>query len=354
MFKFHKILTVWYQQNKRDLPWRENNDPFYVWVSEIILQQTRVAQGKEYFLRFIERFPDINSLSVAPENEVLKIWQGLGYYSRARNMHVAARQIMDKYDGVFPDSHSELLKLKGVGDYTAAAIGSIAFGLPHAVIDGNVYRVLSRIFGIATPMDSTKGKKEFSDLAHQLLDRTNPAIFNEAMMEFGALQCIPQNPVCIQCPFSNQCLALLQNEITKLPYKSKKTKVRRRYFHYLYIKHYDYFFLEKRIESDIWQNLYQLPLIESSKPLNIEQLLADNNFQSLLKGSRVTIGTISPEIIHILSHQKLHVRFIEITIKELETKNAWIRILPGELCEYPIPKLIDNFLMGKIENKTDG
>jgi A/G-specific adenine glycosylase len=354
MFKFHKILTVWYQQNKRDLPWRENTDPFYVWVSEIILQQTRVDQGKEYFLRFTERFPDIKTLADAPENEVLKIWQGLGYYSRARNMHFAARQIMDKFNGVFPDSHSELLKLKGVGDYTAAAIGSIAFGLPHAVIDGNVYRVLSRIFGIATPIDSAKGKKEFSDLAHQLLNRTNPGTFNEAIMEFGALQCIPRNPDCMVCPFRDRCLALLQNEITKLPIKSKKTRVRRRFFHYLYLKHYEHIFLEKRLDHDIWQNLYQLPLIESSKSLTIDELLADNHFQSLLKGSRVTIETISAEIVHILSHQKLHVRFIEITIKELEMNNAWIRILPGEVADYPIPKLIDNFLMGKIENKIDG
>src|ERR1035437_3971325 len=234
---FHKILTLWYQQNKRDLPWRMNNDPYSVWVSEIILQQTRIDQGTAYYLRFIRRFPDIESLANSSEEEVLKMWQGLGYYSRARNMHHAARQIMTEFNGRFPDSYNIIRTLKGVGDYTAAAIASISFGSENVVIDGNVYRVLSRIFGIATPIDTTNGKKEFSILAHSLLDKQNPGIFNEALMEFGALQCVPRNPLCIQCPFQDRCVALKNNQIDQFPVKSKQPKQKNRYFNYLFINY---------------------------------------------------------------------------------------------------------------------
>lgn len=350
MPKFHKILTVWYQQNKRDLPWRVNNNPYFVWISEIILQQTRVDQGKDYFLRFVERFPDVNSLAKAPEIEVLKIWQGLGYYSRARNMHVAARQIMSDFNGFFPDTYYGIEKLKGVGAYTAAAIASIAFGLPYAAIDGNVYRVLSRVFGIATPIDSAKGKSEFSDLANQLLDRQNPALFNEAIMEFGALQCTPRNPDCDRCPFQNQCLAFAHHQIAKLPVKSKQIKIKHRYFNYLFIRQEEFFYLEKREENDIWHNLYQLPLIESPNALTIEELFTNDQFKSLFKGQKMAIDTISPEIVHVLTHQKLHVRFIEISTQKLEANPGWIRIHPDDVPDYPVPKLIDNFLSDKIRN----
>jgi len=348
MPKFYKILTVWYQQNKRDLPWRTKNDPYWVWVSEIILQQTRVDQGTAYFLRFIERFPDVKTLADAPENEVLKLWQGLGYYSRARNMHVAARQIMNEFNGSFPDTIINIEKLKGIGTYTAAAIASIAFGLPYAAIDGNVYRVLSRMFGIETPIDSTIGKREFSELANELLDRQNPSVFNEALMEFGALQCIPQNPDCNSCPFQNQCIAFNQNKITTLPFKSKKTKAKNRYFNYLFIRQKEHFYLEKREENDIWRNLYQFPLIESAKALNIEELLTTEQFKSLFDDMDISVDSISPEIIHVLTHQRLHVRFIEISIPKSETSFPWIKILPNEVHDFPIPKLIDNFLMGKV------
>ncbi len=347
MPKFHKILTVWYQQNKRDLPWRAKNDPYWVWVSEIILQQTRVDQGTAYFLRFTERFPDVKTLADAQENEVLKLWQGLGYYSRARNMHIAALQIMNEFNGVFPYTIINIEKLKGIGSYTAAAIASIAFGLPYAAIDGNVYRVLSRVFGIDTAIDTRIGKREFSELANELLDRQNPAIFNEALMEFGALQCVPQNPDCNKCPFQNQCIAFSQNKIAKLPFKSKKTKVKNRFFNYLYIRQQEYFFLEKREENDIWRNLYQFPLIESTEALTITELLKDEQFKSIFKGMEITIDSISPEIIHVLTHQKLHVRFLEITIPESEKSFPWLKVLPNEVHDFPIPKLIDNFLLGK-------
>ncbi|NEW81874.1 MAG: A/G-specific adenine glycosylase [Mariniphaga sp.] len=347
MPKFHKILTVWYQQNKRDLPWRTKNAPYWVWVSEIILQQTRVDQGTAYFLRFIERFPDVKTLADAPENEVLKLWQGLGYYSRARNMHVAARQIMNEFNGSFPDTIINIEKLKGIGSYTAAAIASIAFGLPYAAIDGNVYRVLSRVFGIETPIDSTIGKREFSELASELLDRQNPSVFNEALMEFGALQCTPQNPDCNSCPFRDQCIAFNQNKIATLPFKSKKIKVKNRYFNYLFIHQDKHFYLEKREGNDIWRNLYQFPLIESTKALNIAELLTTEQFKSLFNCIDITVDSNSPEIIHVLTHQRLHVRFIEISVPKSETSFPWIKVLPNEVHDFPIPKLIDNFLMRK-------
>ena len=345
MLEFHKILTLWYQQNKRDLPWRLNNDPYLVWVSEIILQQTRVDQGTDYFLRFIERFPDVSSLASADENEVLKAWQGLGYYSRARNIHFAARQIMNEFNGRFPDTIINIGKLKGIGSYTAAAIASISFGLAYAAIDGNVYRVLSRIFGIDTPIDAVAGKKEFSNLASVLLDRLNPAQFNEALMEFGALQCTPRNPDCNQCPFSNQCIAFNDNNIAKYPVKSKKAKVKNRYFNYLFIRHEKHFYLEKRLENDIWRNLYQFPLIESPAALSVQELTNNVKFKSIFKDKQVSIGSVSPEIIHLLTHQKLHVRFIEIILEKPGTFLAWTRILSGELPDYPVPKLIDNYIL---------
>ncbi len=347
MAKFHKILTDWYQENKRDLPWRENKDAYFVWVSEIILQQTRVDQGIGYFLRFTKQFPTIKSLALAQENDVLKIWQGLGYYSRARNMHFAAQQIILEHNGKFPNTYDKIEKLKGVGNYTASAIASIAFGLPCAAIDGNVYRVLSRIFGIKTPIDSTTGKKEFRELADQLIDTHNPGNYNEAIMEFGALQCTPKNPGCNSCPFKNQCIALSNNEINELPVKSNKIKIRHRYFNYLYIKHKEDIFLEKREGKDIWQNLFQLPLIESEKSVSIEELLQQNQFRSTFDPNQIVIHSISNEIIHLLSHQKLHVRFIEIVLLKPIKNQKWIMTHENALAEYPLPKLITNYLMDK-------
>ena len=344
---FHKILTVWYQQNKRDLPWRLKNDPYQVWVSEIILQQTRIDQGTAYFFRFIDRFPDVKALATSDENEVLKIWQGLGYYSRARNMHRASRQIMTDFNGEFPTSYMNIRKLIGVGEYTAAAIASIAYGLPYAAIDGNVYRVLSRVFGILEPIDSTGGKKIFSELARQLLDQHNPALFNEALMDFGSLQCTPRNPDCLQCPFRDQCVALSQNQISMLPVKTKKIKVTNRFFNYLFIRHNQHFFIEKRESDDIWRNLYQLPLIESSKELSPEELLASGPFTTIFQGLKIVVTSTGSEIIHLLSHQRLHVRFIEVTILDSETNFNWIKVRDDQISDYPVPRLIDNFLTTK-------
>jgi A/G-specific adenine glycosylase len=321
-----------------------------VWVSEIILQQTRVDQGTAYFQRFIKLFPDVKSLALASENDVLKAWQGLGYYSRARNIHTAARQIMNQFNGIFPDTYINIVYLKGIGSYTAAAIASIAFGLSYAAIDGNVYRVLSRVFGIATPIDSTTGKKEFNVLANELLDQQNPGIFNEALMEFGALQCTPQNPECPICPFQNQCYAFAHKEIAKLPVKSKQTNVKNRYFNYIFIRQENFIYLEKRGGKDIWQNLYQFPLIESAKSLANDEILTSEKFRSIFEGLKITIESISPEITHILTHQKLNVRFIEITSHNPEHIFPWTKVVSEDVPDYPVPKLIENFLSAKSGN----
>jgi A/G-specific adenine glycosylase len=347
MHDFYKILTIWYQQNKRDLPWRLNNDPYPVWVSEIILQQTRIDQGMTYFIRFINRFPNIESLANASEDEVLKIWQGLGYYSRARNMHHAARQIIEKYNSRFPDSYEEIRKLKGIGDYTAAAIASISFGSDNAVIDGNVYRVLSRIFGIATPIDSSKGKKELSALAHSLLDKQNPGQYNEALMDFGAMQCIPRNPNCHQCPFKNYCVALKKNQIDYFPVRSKKVKPKNRYFNYLYISYEIYFFLEQRKTKDIWHNLYQFPLIETGEPIDETILISLPEFYDLFNGLKVTVEHATPENIHLLTHQRLYIRFFQISLTQSPNNSKWIMTSKGDLSKFPMPKPIDNYLSDK-------
>src|ERR1043165_6651460 len=252
-----KIMT-WYEQNKRDLPWRNTRDPYLIWLSEVILQQTRVDQGMAYYHKFAEAFPTVKDLAKADSDKVMKLWQGLGYYSRARNLHAAAKMVAGKYKGVFPASYEGIKELKGVGDYTAAAIASFAFKLPHAVVDGNVYRVLSRVFGIETPIDSTQGKKEFNKLANELLDISNPADHNQAVMEFGSQFCKPVNPDCKSCFFNTKCFAFKHSKVPELPVKSKKTKVRSRYLNYFIIVDKNgSIFVHKRQKKDIWEGLYE-------------------------------------------------------------------------------------------------
>lgn len=264
---FSEKLIAWYAENKRELPWRDTTDPYIIWISEIILQQTRVAQGYDYFLRFIHRFPNVTALAEAPEDEVMKCWQGLGYYSRARNLHAAAKSM----NGVFPATYEEVRALKGVGDYTAAAICSSAYGMPYAVVDGNVYRVLSRYFGIDTPVDSTEGKKLFAALADEMMDKSQPAVYNQAIMDFGAIQCTPQSPNCLFCPLVDSCSALKEGTITKLPVKQHKTKTTNRYFNYIYVRVGACTYLHKRTEDDIWKNLFEFPLIETEAPVTEEE-----------------------------------------------------------------------------------
>ena len=335
MADFNLSIKDWYRQNKRDLPWRHTKDPFRIWLSEIILQQTRVDQGLAYYHKFINSFDTVDDLAQADEQLVLNLWQGLGYYSRARNLHAAAKFIRQELNGTFPDNYKDLLKLKGVGQYTAAAIASFAFGEPVAVVDGNVFRVLSRYFDIDLPIDSNQGKNYFQQLAQELIDIKEPDIFNQAIMEFGALQCTPVNPDCGKCPLSDGCLALKNNTIRERPIKSKKTVVRDRFFHYLIFEELGKTILTQRTEKDIWQNLWQFPLIETSKAdedPDISQYISTNTF------------TVSGEITHILSHQRIKTKFYHFNTFPENMDSEWVMIPLDELEDYPLPRLIDRYL----------
>lgn len=347
MEQFSGIITSWYKKNKRDLPWRKTNDPYRIWLSEIIMQQTRVEQGTPYYLKFIRNFPTIKELAESDEEKVLKLWQGLGYYSRARNLHFTAKQIVSEYKGFFPSDFKELLKLKGVGEYTAAAIASFSFGEAHAVVDGNVYRVLSRIFGISTPIDSGKGRKEFYELANHLIDKKEPGTFNQAIMEFGAVQCQPKNPDCIGCSFNNKCYAYSTNRVGNYPVKGKSIKQKDRFFDYLLLKHKDTVILNKRGPKDIWEGLYDFPLIENLAQEDPETILASSEFKNLVGNSSPHIQTISKTYKHILSHQRIHARFWEINFSEPFNRKALaseIKIRKSALKKYAVPRLIENYL----------
>ena len=340
------ILIEWYNDNKRELPWRDITDPYKIWISEIILQQTRVNQGLNYYLRFIERFPSVIELAQAHEDEVLKYWQGLGYYSRARNLHKAAQQIKSDFNGTFPQLHSQIIKLAGIGDYTAAAISSFAFNQPFAVVDGNVYRVLSRLFAIETPIDSSTGKKEFSILAGNLLPKFDSNIYNQAIMEFGALHCVPVSPDCTNCPLNAICRAYELNIVSQLPVKSLKTKVTNRYFNYLFIEYQGLTFLQKREAKDVWQNLYEFPLIETDKLLSIEELINDSGFKRLFNGiSKVEIVHTTNPMKHILSHRVIFAQFISVQVNELNKEfEKYCRIPIREIDKYAVSRLMELFL----------
>lgn len=342
-------LQNWYLHNHRKLPWRETINPYEIWISEIILQQTRVNQGLNYYIRLLQRFSDIKSLANAEEDEVLKYWQGLGYYSRARNLHKAAKQIENDFNGIFPTSYADVLKLSGIGEYTAAAICSFAYNQAYAVLDGNVYRVLSRLFGEHTAIDTSEGKHFYWNLANELLDKNNPATHNQAIMEFGALQCVPVSPDCGNCILNEHCLALAQNEVELLPVKEKKTKVSKRFFNYLIIKNKTVLLLRKRTEKDIWQGLYDFPLIESNKLLSNKELTEDKDFKKLFENINsvsVIFKKTSSPFKHILSHQILTAQFVEIDVPEFsqEMKNQFIQVEKDKLDDYAIPRLIEIYL----------
>ncbi len=335
-------LTYWYLQNKRDLPWRKTHEPYQIWLSEIMLQQTRIEQGLPYYKKFISAYPTVFDLANAPQDEVMKLWQGLGYYSRARNLHETAKYVAFELNGVFPDTYKGLLGLKGVGDYTASAIASFCFGEPVAVVDGNVYRVLSRIFGIDTPINSTTGIKEFKELARELLDKKDPATFNQAIMEFGALHCKPQNPLCATCPFNDKCLALKDNRIKELPVKLKKTKLKKRYFNYLVFDlNEEHTILEQRSGKGIWNGLYQFPLVESEKLVDAQALQEMDEFRTAVGDSVYSIDLYNREpVIHKLSHQHLYTRFWLINTKDISGEIISLE----NITRYPVPVLIGNFL----------
>lgn len=339
--EFARLLIEWYHEHKRDLPWRNTNDPYLIWISEIILQQTRVAQGYAYYQRFIERFPNLESLAAAEENEVLKYWQGLGYYSRARNLHQAAISV----NGVFPVKYEDILKLKGVGTYTAAAICSFAYNQPHAVVDGNVYRVLSRFFGINEPIDSGKGKKIFASLAHDLLDKIQPALYNQAIMDFGALQCTPLSPDCTVCPFKNRCFAFNHNMVSSLPIKQNKTKTSERFFYYLLIRDNGNIYLNKRTENDIWKNLYELPLIESNTALAVDDFIRKQEFASIFKENSVVNVRLLNKTKHVLSHRIIYADFYELDAQDIKMDflSKYTRLNMADLELYPVSRLMHNF-----------
>lgn len=339
---FKKSIIIWYSINKRDLPWRNTTNPYYIWLSEIILQQTQVKQGLPYYNAFVKQYPSVFDLANASEEAVLKLWQGLGYYSRARNLYTTAKHIAHDFNGVFPDNYNDLLKLKGVGDYTASAIASIAFNEVTAVVDGNVYRVLSRYFGIDTPINSTLGIKEFKTLASSLIDQQRPATYNQAIMEFGARQCKPKKPDCSVCPIKDSCVAIQKNLVSVLPIKLKKTKVTTKYFNFLVcIDKGKNILFEKRINKGIWQNLYQFPLVESEKSLRIDEFHLLNLENTVLISTDFDYSLYNEiDKVHKLSHQHLHTKFWIVELKQLPKEAISISTLK----KYPAPVLISDFI----------
>ncbi len=314
---FPHLLEHWYDAHGRDLPWRRTSDPYLIMLSEFILQQTQVNQGWDYYLRFAERFPTAESLAEADEEEVMRLWQGLGYYSRARHLHAAAKRIADA--GAFPRDYGFVRALPGVGDYTAAAIMSFAFGEPYAVLDGNVQRVLSRYFGIDEPVDSAQGKKLLRALADEMLDRQHPSLYNQAIMDFGALHCKPTSPLCDTCPLADTCQALREHLVDKLPVKAKRTAVRDRYLTYIYVRTQDGLtLLHRRGSGDIWQGLFEFPLIESDKPLSAKEV--ELKINTTLHSSLFTLHSIAYGIRHQLTHQRLHADFYLLILPQVNNE----------------------------------
>lgn len=339
---FSNTIEKWYQEYKRELPWRESADPYVIWISEIILQQTRVVQGYDYFMRFMKRFPDVATLAQADEDEVMKYWQGLGYYSRARNLHAAAKSM----NGVFPKTYPEVRALKGVGDYTAAAICSFAYNMPYAVVDGNVYRVLSRYLGIDTPIDSTEGKKLFAAVADELLDKKNPALYNQAIMDFGAIQCSPQSPNCMFCPLASDCSALAGGMVAQLPVKQHKTKTTNRYFNYIYVRMGAYTLINKRTGNDIWKNLFEFPLIETPEAVSEEEFPALPEFRAMFaEGETPIIRLVCRDVKHILSHRVIYANFYMVDLPEnSQSFTSYQKIKADELEQYAVSRLVHAFI----------
>ncbi|MEE9362528.1 MAG: A/G-specific adenine glycosylase [Cellulophaga sp.] len=338
---FSNQILQWYFVNKRTLPWRNTKDPYRIWLSEIMLQQTKVAQGIPYYKKFVKNFPTVYFLAKSKEEKVLKLWQGLGYYSRARNLHVTAKNIVENYNGDFPDNYKELIKLKGVGDYTASAIASICFDKAVPVVDGNVYRVFARYFGIDKAINSTEGIKYFKQLAHEVMHMENPRDYNQGIMEFGALQCTPKKPKCTSCPLNTGCLALKNNEIEKLPVKLKKLKVRKRYFNYVVVVDaLEKTVLRQRIGKGIWQNLYEFPLIESDKEIGIDYIRENLNLIHEIKECRDLYKYNEKAVIHKLSHQHLYTTFWVLYTDE----KCKVGVKFNRLEKFPVPVLIAEFI----------
>lgn len=342
--KFGNIIRGWYKKNKRELPMRLTRDPYKIWISEIIMQQTRINQGLPYYLRFIEVFPNVAALASAPEDEVLKQWQGLGYYSRARNLQWSASYIMEHLGGQMPGSFEGLMKLKGVGRYTAAAIASICYDEACAAVDGNVSRVIARLHGVEDPVNSTTGARQIEALALEMLDPENPGDHNQAMIDFGAMLCVPHSPDCKSCPLSEGCQAQLSGRVDQLPVKVPKQSPEKRWFYFYIILYKGQVILTKRGDKDIWRSLYQFPLIESRTPLTEEDLVNTLIPDSVV--SHVQKISLSAPILHQLSHRSLHARFIHVEVAALPSPlpPGWLQISLQNLDAYPIPRLISRYL----------
>ncbi len=338
---FSATIIQWYNQHKRDLPWRNTTDPYVIWLSEIILQQTRVEQGLPYFYRFAENYPTVTHFAAATEDEVLKLWQGLGYYSRGRNMLKTAQLVQEKYKGAFHSDFDSLIALKGIGEYTAAAISSFAANQPKAVVDGNVNRLIARYFGIDEPINGTKGQKLFRQTANDLLDKQHPALHNQAIMEFGALQCKPKSPDCSVCPLRDGCYAYNNNAIDKLPVKLKKLTVKNRYFNYFVVIDDEKVLMNKRGDTDIWANMYDLPMIETEESPNVEKLFSSKKILSMF-GSAPVIIKEYPSKKHILTHQHIHARLfhIETDAKNINPDTGYFFIKVEKIKNLALPKLI--------------
>ncbi len=345
---FTNALLEWNDnENTRSMPWKGEKDPYRIWLSEIILQQTRVEQGWAYYEKFILNYPTVQELAAAPEEAVFRLWQGLGYYARCKNMLAAAKQIVSQYHGHFPNTYDSIQSLKGVGPYTSAAIASFAFNLPHAVLDGNVFRVLSRFFDIDTPIDSTAGKKQFTDLAQELLPHGQSASYNQSIMDFGAVVCKPQQPACQSCPLSKKCKGFQQGLTALLPVKSKKLVIKKRYFYYLVLGHKDNVYIRKRTENDIWQNLHEFILIETPGPEDLATLQSSAAFKAVMKDIRYNMDAASATFKQQLTHQTIHSQFLILSVSKKPEIPGYTAIPRDQLDLYAFPKTITDFLRNK-------
>ena len=341
---FTSALLSWNEnENKRDMPWKNEKDPYKVWISEIILQQTRVNQGLEYYNRFIAKYPNVQSIAAAPESDVFKMWEGLGYYTRCRNIIASAKYITNDLKGKFPDTYNTILELKGIGNYTASAISSFAFNLAYAVVDGNVFRVLSRYFGVKIPVDTPEGKIFFNKLANKLLDKHNPGIYNQAIMDFGATICKPL-PLCKICPLNSKCFAYLNGMITELPVKVKVIVKKSRWLYYLVIKYNKKIYVRKRVNKDIWQNLFEFILIETPALTSIEQLKKLKSFEILFSGIDYNITATSKIYKQVLTHQIINGQFINISTNAPLNIKEYELVGQKRFAELPFPKFITTYL----------
>ena len=342
---FGRLLLKWNrEQNDRKMPWKGEKDPYRIWLSEIILQQTRVEQGLRYYKNFIRTFPDVHRLAKAPEEKVFKLWEGLGYYTRCRNLIATAKFISKDLKGKFPDNYNDILSLKGVGPYTAAAISSFAFNLPHAVVDGNVFRVLARVFGVKTPVDSTEGKKFFSALAGELLDKKQPGPYNQAIMDFGATVCKPAAPLCTNCIFRKYCSAFIHIKVNELPVKGKKITIRKRWFYYLVLEYKNKVAVRRRTAKDIWQGLYEFPLIETGKQTGLKDLLLQGEKNKWLEKKQYEVMHSSSLQKQQLSHQLIHGQFIRIRLRKKPQHTDWSWTTASATGKLAFPRFINHHL----------